>query len=200
MKGLGPFGGALGAALVLASLIALGCSSDGGNQVGTNLSRVLGRALAPESDQPVPLANETVVLLTYDDEGKIVNAEVGTTDENGEFQVDVEAQAVIALVVNGTTEDGDAEISGLYNPEPGGTLEKVLDPATSIACVAGLSAIGEGSITQGQLDEDRVANLEDAAEGYIQANPDFDFYSESDRMTAVEAVRTATDDGANPAS
>jgi hypothetical protein len=140
-----------------------------------------------------------VVLLTYDDEGNIVMAEVGTTDENGEFKVDVEAQAVVALVVNGMTDEGMAEISGLYNPEEGVVIDKVLDPATSIACAAGLTAIGDGSITDEQLDDERVGNLEDAADGYILANPDFDFYDADDRAAAVEAVRASTDDGANPA-
>jgi hypothetical protein len=179
---------------------ALGCSSSGGNKIGDNFARMLGRALAPENEEAVPLANETVVLLTYDEEGNLQMAEVGTTDENGEFEVDVEAQAVIALVVSGMTEEGEADISGLFNPEPDAMLEKVLDPPTSIACVAGLSAIGDGSITPEQLDEERVQNLEDAADGYVEANPDFDFYDSADFDAAVNAVRTSTDDGANPAT
>lgn len=179
----------------LASVAASGCSGTGdGNRFG----ELLGRVLAPESGQTVPLANETVVLLTYDQEGNIVTAEVGTTDENGEFKVDVEAQAVVALVISGMTDDGTAEISGLYNPEAGLVLEKVLDQATSIACVAGLTAVGDDSITQEQLDQERVDNLEDGADAYIEANPDFDFYDAQQRDAAVEAVRTSTDDGANP--
>jgi hypothetical protein len=187
--------GMLWLAWALASVAASGCSGTGdGNRFG----ELLGRVLAPESGQPVPLANETVVLLTYDEEGNIVTAEVGTTDENGEFKVDVEAQAVVALVVSGMTDDGTAEISGLYNPEAGLVLEKVLDQATSIACVAGLTAVGDDSITQEQLDQERVDNLEDGADAYIEANPDFDFYDARQRDAAVEAVRTSTDDGANP--
>ena len=181
------------------SVLLLGCSSDGGNKIGEGLSRVVGRALAPENDQAVPLDNGTVVLLQYDEDGNIVSAEVGTTNENGEFQVDVEAQAVIAMVVGGMTEEGETEISGLYNPEEGATLEKELNPATSIACVAGLSAIDDGSITQEELDEMRVQNLEDASAQYIEANPEFDYYEQSDFDAAVEAVRTATNDGSNPA-
>ena len=196
MKKASGLGGVACAAWVLVGLAALGCSSTG---TGTKVGQLLGRALAPENGQAVPLVNETIVLLTYDDEGNIVMAEVGTTDENGEFQVDVEAQAVVALVVNGMTDEGMAEISGLYNPEEGVVIDKVLDPATSIACVAGLSAIGDGSITDEQLDDERVGNLEDAADGYILANPDFDFYDADDRAAAVEAVRASTDDGANPA-
>jgi hypothetical protein len=63
-----------------------------------------------------------------------------------------------------------------------------------------LSAIGDGSITPEQLDEERVQNLEDAADGYVEANPDFDFYDSADFDAAVNAVRTSTDDGANPAT
>ena len=85
------------------------------------------------------------------------------------------------------------------SPEPAAVLEKVLDPATSIACVAGLSAVGD-TITQEQLDEERVQNLEDAAVGYLEANPDFDFYDPDDFDAAVEAVRNSTNDGEHPAT
>jgi hypothetical protein len=181
--------------LAWASLAALGCSGTDGSRV----SELIGRALAPGDGEPVPLADDTVVLLTYDDEGNLVMAEVGTTDENGEFKVDVEAQAVVALVVNGETDDGMTDISGLFNPEVGIRFEKVLDAATSIACVAGLTAIGDGAISAEQLSEARVQNLEDASEDYIADNPDFDYYDASDRMDAVVAVRSSTNDGANPA-
>ena len=183
------------AACVLLCVAVLGCN---GTSAGNRFGELLGRALAPENGQTVPLANETVVLLTYDEDGNIVTAEVGTTDEDGNFSVDVEAQAVVALVVSGMTDDGEAEISGLYNPEADVVLDKVLDQATSIACVAGLTAIDEDSITQEELDQGRVDNLEAAAEAYIDANPDFDFYDAEDREAAVEAVRISTDDGANP--
>jgi hypothetical protein len=182
--------------LAWASLAAIGCSGTGD---GSRVGELIGRALAPGDGEPVPLADDTVVLLTYDDEGNLVMAEVGTTDENGEFKVDVETQAVVALVVNGTTDDGMTDISGLFNPEAGIRFEKVLDAATSIACVAGLSAIGDGSIAAEQLNEARVQNLEDASEDYIADNPDFDYYDASDRMDAVDAVRNSTNDGANPA-
>ena len=65
--------------------------------------------------------------------------------------------------------------------------------------MAGLTAIGDGSITAAQLDEERIQNLEDASQDYIANDPDFDYYDATDRMDAVTAVRTSTDDGANPA-
>jgi hypothetical protein len=196
MKRVSRLSGVIGVALTFAGLAAFGCSSTSG---GTRFGELLGRVLAPANDQSVPLANETVVLLTYDDQGNIVTAEVGTTDENGVFRVEVEAQAVVALVVDGMTDEGMTEISGLYNPEAGMEVEKIFDEGTSIACVAGLTAIGDGSITEEELDDTRVANLERAADGYIAANPDFDFYDADDRAAAVDAVRTSTNDGANPA-
>jgi len=191
--------------LILAAslqLLVLGCSSSGGS-VGAGLSRIVGQAFAPESDgdetKQVPLGDATVVLLEYDEDGVLQSAQVGTTDPDGKFIVDVEAQAVIAIEVQGMTNDGDTKISGLYNPdEP--MIEKDLDAATSVACIAGLTAIGDGSITQEELDETRIQNLEDAALGYIEANPDFDFYNPNDVTAAVDAVRTATDDGAHPAA
>ncbi len=194
------------AALVVLSLGSalpvVGCSSSGGG-VGSALSRVFGQAFAPESggdpNNTVPLADGTVVLLHYDEDGNLQSAEVGTTDADGNFVVDVQVQAVIAVVVNGMTNDGAVEISGLYNPD-GMTIEKDLDPATSIACIAGISAIGDDSITEEQLDEARVQNLEDAAAEYLVANPDFDFYDQLDVDAAVAAVRSATNDGANPAA
>ncbi|MDH3653030.1 MAG: hypothetical protein OEN21_02070 [Myxococcales bacterium] len=195
------FTAVVGSTFALAFVFA-GCSSSGGG-VGGALSRVLGQAFAPETDgdqkNTVPLADGTVVLLQYDEEGNLESAMVGTTDAAGNFVVDVQAQAVVAVVVQGTTNDGAVEISGLYNPDQP-TIEKDLDPATSIACIAGLSAVGDDSITEEQLDEARVQNLEDAAAAYLVANPDFDFYNQAEVDAAVAAVRSATNDGANPAA
>lgn len=195
----------LATVFLLTSALALaitGCSSSGSG-VGGGLTRILGQALAPESDgnqdKQVPLENGTVVLVEFDDEGNVVSAEVGTTDADGNFQVDVNAQAVIAVVVQGSTNDGDTGISGLYNPNQP-TIEKDLDAGTSVACVAGIDAVVDGSITPEQLDEMRVQNLEDAAASYIEANPDFDFYDEVQVADAVTWVRTATNDGAQPAT
>ncbi|MFW2386931.1 MAG: hypothetical protein ACN4G0_01240 [Polyangiales bacterium] len=180
------------------SLAISGCDSSN----GAGLTRLLGQALAPESDgdenKQVPLENGTVVMVEFDDEGNVVSAEVGTTDANGNFQVDVNAQAVVAVVVKGSTDDGDTEISGLFNPEQT-AIEKDLDAGTSIACVAGIDAVVEGSITDEELDETRVQNLEDAADEYLEANPDFDYYDDMQVSAAVTWVRTATNDGANPA-
>jgi hypothetical protein len=195
MKKVGLLGGRIFVALALTGLV-YGCSSSAGG--GNRFGELLGRAFAPEADTTVPLANETVVLLTVDENGEILSTQVGTTDDSGEFQVNVEEQAVVALVVNGMTDDGDAEISGLFNPEADVTLQKDLNPGTSIACVAGLSAIGDGSITAEQLDEQRVQNLEDAWEPYLEQNPNFDFYTNSDRDDAVDWVRTETNDGEYP--
>ena len=194
------------AALVLSTFawafVVAGCSSSG-SAVGGALTRILGQAFATETDgdqkNTVPVADGTVVLLQYDEDGNLQSAVVGTTDADGNFVVDAQAQAVVAVVVQGMTNDGAVEISGLYNPDQA-TIEKDLDPATSIACVAGLSAIGDDSITEEELDEARVQNLEDAAADYIVANPDFDFYDQLDVDAAVEAVRSATNDGANPAA
>ena len=187
--------------IVLAFLI-VGCSSSGGG-VGGALTRVIGQALAPETDgnqqNAVPLGDGTVVLLQYDENGNLQEAMVGTTDADGNFVVDVQAQAVVAIVVQGMTNDGDVDISGLYNPDQP-TIEKDLDPATSIACVAGISAIEDDSITEEQLDQGRVQNLEDASAEYIAANPDFDFYDPANVDAAVAAVRSATNDGASPAA
>ena len=181
-------------------LLALGCSSDGGVGSGTGISRILGQALAPETTadetNDVPLPGATVILLEYDEEGNLQGATVGTTDADGNFQVDVQAQAVVVVQVAGMTDDGDANVEGLFNPNQP-TITKDLNPATSIACGAGVGAIGDGSITQEQLDETRVQNLEDAAAAYIATHPDFDFYDPDQVAAAVDAVRVGTDDGAN---
>lgn len=184
------------------ALGSLGCSSDGGG-AGAGISRILGQAFAPETDgdetKEVPLEGATVVLLEYDEEGKLQGATVGTTDADGNFQVDAQAQAVVVVQVAGMTNDGETSVEGLFNPDQP-MITKDLDPATSVACGAGVTAIGDGSITQEELDETRVANLEDAARAYIAATPEFDFYDPDQVSAAVGAVRVATDDGANPAA
>ena len=183
-------------------LMALGCSSDGGG-AGAGISRILGQAFAPETDanetKDVPLGGATVVLLEYDEDGNLQSAQVGTTDAEGNFEVDVQAQAVVVVQVAGMTNDGDANVEGLFNPNQP-MIVKDLDPATSVACGAGVTAVGEGSITQAQLDETRIQNLEDASRAYIAANPGFDFYDSDQVTAAVGAVRVATDDGAHPAA
>jgi len=184
------------------SFIAAGCSSTGGG-VGGPLSRVIGRALAPENDgnqdKLVPLPDATIVLVEFNEDGSVKRTQVGMTDADGNFVVNVNAQPVIAVVINGETNDGEVEVSGLYNPDLE-TIEKDLDPATSVACIAGITAVVDGSITDEQLNESRVQNLEDASVDYIAANPDFDFYNSDDVDAAVAAVRAATNDGANPAA
>jgi len=182
-------------------LMAMGCSSEGGG-AGAGISRILGQAFAPETDdagetKEVPLAGATVVLLEYNENGELQGATVGTTDAQGNFVVeDVQEQAVVVVQVAGMTNDGDANVEGLFNPDQP-TIVKDLDPATSVACIAGVSAVGDGSITVEQLDETRVQNLEDASRAYIATHPEFDFYDPAQVTAAVEAVRTATDDGAN---
>jgi len=185
-------------------LMAMGCSSEGGG-AGAGISRILGQAFAPETDdagetKEVPLAGATVVLLEYDENSELQGATVGTTDAQGNFVVeDVQEQAVVVVQVAGMTSDGDANVEGLFNPDQP-TIVKDLDPATSVACIAGVSAVGDGSITVEQLDETRVQNLEDASRAYIAANPEFDFYDSAQVNAAVAAVRAATDDGAHPAA
>ena len=144
----------------------------------------------------VALADAKVVLLEYDADGNLQGAQVGTTDADGNFVVDVQEQAVVVVQVAGMTNDGDANVEGLFNPNQP-EIVKDLDPATSVACIAGVSAVGDGSITVEQLDETRVQNLEDAAEAYIATHPEFDFYDPAQVDAAVEAVRVGTDDGAN---
>lgn len=185
-------------------LMAMGCSSEGGG-AGAGISRILGQAFAPETDdagetKEVPLAGATVVLLEYDADGNLESAQVGTTDAEGNFVVDnVQEQAVVVVQVAGMTNDGDANVEGLFNPNQP-EIVKDLDPATSVACAAGVGAVGDGSITAEQLDETRVQNLEDASRAYIAANPEFDFYDSAQVNAAVAAVRAATDDGAHPAA
>ena len=147
-----------------------------------------------------PRRSIKVELAIEDENGELQGATVGTTDAQGNFVVeDVQEQAVVVVQVAGMTSDGDANVEGLFNPDQP-TIVKDLDPATSVACIAGVSAVGDGSITVEQLDETRVQNLEDASRAYIAANPEFDFYDSAQVNAAVAAVRAATDDGAHPAA
>ena len=84
------------------AFLVVGCSSSGGG-LGGALTRVIGQAFAPETDgnqqNAVPLGDGTVVLLQYDDAGNLQDAVLGTTDADGNFVVDVQAQPVVAVDV-----------------------------------------------------------------------------------------------------
>lgn len=192
-------------------LVVSACGASRGG-LGSKLSEVVGRALAPapaaNQTEEVALGDTPVVLVEFVDpcdetpcEVKAVH--VGTTDAEGYFHADVETQYVVALVVGdlppGTTpKAGDGAISGLLNPDQP-TIDKDLDVVTSVACRGGTTAVVDGSSTAEQLDAQRVQNLEDAAAEDIPANPGFDFYDADQVSAAVQAVRVATNDGERPA-
>ena len=189
------------------SFIALGigltgASCSGSSSIFDGIANVVGQALAPIGDvidaNPIPLGEAVVTLLDFADETVARTArvqEVGRTDADGNYSVEIEAQSVAAIIIDGQTDSGPVRISGLVNPDRS-SISKVLNPGTDIACEAGISAINDGTITPDMLDESRVANLEDAAEDFLDANPNINFYDPAAVSAAAQAVRSATDNGA----
>ena len=198
--------------LLFISLVYTGCGGGGGgdstDQAGDDSSstRVTGQALRPSnssaSSAPIPFAGGKVTLLDFV-EGSPANQtartqDLGTTDADGNFTVDIANQAVAAIIVTGSTEQGETRISGLVTPNKD-SLRKNFNTVTDVACEAGISAINDGTIAPNILSAERIANLESAAEDYLAANPGTNFFNAAEVSLAARGVRQATNIGAKPA-
>lgn len=194
----------LAAAIAACALVFASCGGSSGFFDG--ISRVVGQALRPVGNlidqNPVPLGDAVVTLVDFADEtvGRVARTmEVGTTDANGNYEVNVEGQPIAAIVINGTNDQGQAvRVSGLVVPDEEDVM-KNFDPVTDIACEAGLSALLDGSVAPDDFDEDRVTNLEDASRQFVAANPGLDYLNPADVSAAAQMVRAATNAGADEA-
>jgi hypothetical protein len=113
----------------------------------------------------------------------------GTTDANGNYEIDIEPTSVAAVIISSSV-----RVSGLLNPV--NNVSKDFNGTTDVACEAGVSAIVDGSVTPEQMTAQRIKNLEDAA---ALISDEVDFTDPLDVSAAAAVVRAATNDGANSA-
>ncbi len=180
----------LGAALALA-LIAGGCG--GGGAGSSNRVTVSGPANFPVANGGGPVAGADFIIIKPERPTDPISSGVSTAD--GRYFGVIRKTVSVAVILSGNTAGKDIRVSGLI-PALTNDNGKALDGHTDIACEAGVTAVTDGSISQDQLDPDRIANLEDAAVRFV---PSTDFTNPASVTAAAQQVRALTDDGAHPA-
>lgn len=188
------------------ALVAVGglviASCGGGGGFFSGITNAVGQALRPVGnlidENPIPFGDAVVTLVDFADDnvGRTSRTqEVGRTDADGNYSVDIPGQRVAAIIITGDNDQGQAvRVSGLVIPDQE-SVSKTLDSVTDIACEAGLSSLNDGSVSPALYNQQRVDNLENAAGDYVAANPDLDILNPAEVSAAAMAVRTATNDG-----
>jgi hypothetical protein len=182
----------------LTATVVIGTAACGGGGsdnpfIGTVL--LAGQAFLPpgvggsSADRLVVAANAPVSVIDLSRPQATQVVATGTTDQEGRYSATVQSTSSAAVIVNSTV-----RVSGLLNPDEE-LVEKDFNGITDIACEAGVTAVRSGAITADQLDEDRISNLERAAEIYVENNP-IDYSDRAAVSAAAVAVREATADGA----
>ncbi len=190
--------------VAICGLAIASCGGGGGFFGG--ITSAVGQALRPVGnlidENPIPFGDAIVTLVDFADDsvGRLGRTqEVGRTDANGNYSVEIPAQRVAAIIVTGDNDQGQAvRVSGLVTPDQE-NVSKVLNSQTDIACEAGLSALNDGTIAPGDFSQDRINRLETAAGEFIAANPDLNVLDPAAVSAAASMVRTMTNVGANSA-
>ncbi|MEW6166082.1 MAG: hypothetical protein AB1651_00035 [Pseudomonadota bacterium] len=120
----------------------------------------------------------------------------GTSDSNGEFSFSLKGIDIVFVAFPPVEATAEPRSSGLVFLDAKNN-QKQLEDFTDVACVAGVSAVRDGSIAAAQLDDARIANLEAGAQQVIEQDG-VDFTNADSVNAAVAKVREITNDGANP--
>jgi hypothetical protein len=181
----------LGAALAL-GLIVGGC---GGNGAGSsNKVTITGNADFPAANGGGPVADAPFVIIDPDRPNDPLSSDVSTTD--GRFFGIIRKTISVAVILTGTVGNDTIRVSGLISAESNNLDEKQLNGQTDIACEAGVQAVIDGDIVGNDLDEQRIAILEDAAARFVATT---DFTDPASVTNAANQVRALTDNGEHPA-
>lgn len=180
------------AGVALIALLGLVACSDGNNGESPK-ALVQGVVLSVQDGSPQPNREFQVIDLSTDEGNPKLT---GVSDENGAFEFD--AGNIKELIVLFAAQSSEPRSSGLVNVDDDVVMKELKD-VTDIACQAGASAVGDGSIEAAAVTRERIENLE-AAAAQVLAEGNVDF-SDSDSVTAAaNEVRSRTNDGANPPS
>ena len=186
---------ALGVLLSLA-LAGVGCGGSGGGLFG-GIARVVGQALSPIRDvidaNPLPLGDAPVFVRDFVDTNIARVTEVGRTDANGNYAVDLAAGGG-AVIVKGEINGQPIRISGLVRQGSENEF-KLLDITTDVACESYFNALDAGLLTPDDLTPERISNLEQAA---AMVSPGVDPFNPASVTAAAQQVSEMTNNGANP--
>ncbi len=186
--------GVLGAALALGLFVGCG----GGGSGSSNRVSLGGNANYPGSLGGGPVGEADFIIIDTDraDANGLGDALAsGVTTSAGRFFGIIRKTASVAVVISGNVNGQPVQVSGLVTAEASGD-GKQLDGRTEIACAAGLQAVIDGDIAGYDLDAERIANLEDAADRFVATT---DFTDPASVTASANQVRALTDDGAHPA-
>ncbi|MCB0323194.1 MAG: hypothetical protein KDD69_06450 [Bdellovibrionales bacterium] len=192
----------------VASLLVLGAagiSSCGGGGGGffDGVARVVGQAFRPISEvidaNPIPLGEAPVTLIDFADSAvdrQLRTQVIGMTDANGNFDVAVEGQPIIAIVVNGSVDGQAYRSSGLVHASRA-NIAKNFNGVTDVACEALIAKINAGEVDPASVNQRTIDILEKAAADVV---PTVDFTSRASVTAAANLVAARTNNGQVEAS
>ena len=185
-----------GVCLMLALLLSIVACGGGGGLFG-GIARVVGQALSPIRDvidaNPIPLGDAPVFVRDFVDTNIARTTEVGRTDANGNFDVELAAGGG-AVIVQGEINGQPIRISGLVRQGSENEL-KNLDITTDVACQAYFDGLDSGVLTPDDLTSERILNLEQSAAMVSGSVDPFDLNSVK---AAAAQVQQMTNFGASP--
>ncbi len=181
-------------------VLTLGLSSCGGGGGGffSGVANIAGKAFRPVSDvidsNPLPLGKAPVTLIDFADDNVGRNLRtmvVGETDEEGNFNVSVQGQEIIAIVVNGTVDGQSFRSSGLVQAGKS-SINKNFNAVTDIACEAMIGALNRGELVPNTVTQRQIDVLEEAAKTEV---PNVDFTDPASVSAAARRIAAATANG-----
>lgn len=188
------------AKVLAVGLLALGLSSCGGGGGGffSGVANIAGKAFRPVSEvidsNPLPLGKAPVTLIDFADDAVGRNLRtmvVGETDEEGNFNVSVQGQEIIAIVVAGTVDGQSYRSSGLVQAGKS-SINKNFNAVTDIACEAMIGAINRGELAPNTVSQRQIDVLEEAAKSEV---PNVDFTDPTSVSAAARRIAAATANG-----
>lgn len=187
-------------------LLALTCACGGGGSDSSSNSsatvRISGRVSVPanavSAGTPTALANAAVSIDDLSGSSlasKSLQREiptVNTTDEDGNYDVVVDRQPILAIIVRGEIDGRAIRISGLVRVDDSSEVTKDLSAESDLAAQALSEAVSTGSTSFSQTSLSRIEQLEQAAQNYLDSN-NVDFLDPESVRQAATALADSFD-------
>lgn len=178
-------------AVVALCVLATGCG-DGGKG-GSNRVSVSGTANFPNANGGGDVGDAPFIIIDPDRPNEPLISDVSTSD--GRYFGIIRKTVSVAVILTGVVQGDGIRVSGLIPAETNST-DKNLNGQTDIACEAGVQAVIDGDINGNDLDEERIANLENAAARFVATT---DFTDPASVTASANQVRALTNNGDHPA-